>query len=89
MLLGLSVPALVGLLIEILKKVGMINTGDQARIANLVLSALGGLAVSLLVEFNFEAPHLLIIGVSAVYNVVAAAIGYTYGEKAVLAVRAM
>ena len=88
MLFGIAVPALVGLIIEILKKVEMIKTGDQARIANLVLSALGGLAVSLLAEFSFEAPQLLIIGVSAVYSVVAAAIGYTYGEKAVLAIRA-
>jgi len=84
MLFGLSLPAIVSLLIELLKKVGIIVTGDQARIANIVLSALGAMAVSLLAEFNFEAPQLVIIVVAAVYSIVASAIGYTAGEKIVL-----
>jgi len=83
MLFGLSLPMLVGLLIELFKKVGIIDTGDQARIANLVLSAIGGLAVSLLAEFNFEAPQLLIILVAAVYSVAASALGYTAIESRV------
>ena len=77
MLFGLSLPAIVGLLIELLKKVGLIDTGDQARIANIVLSALGALAVSLLAEFDFQAPQIVVIIVAAVYSVVASAIGYT------------
>ena len=84
MLFGLSLPAIVSLLIELLKKVGVIVTGDQARLANIVLSALGALAVSLLAEFSFEAPRLVIIMVAAVYSIVASAIGYTAGEKIVL-----
>jgi len=77
MLFGLSLPAIVGLLIELLKKVGLIDTGDQARIANIVLSALGAMAVSLLAEFNFEAPQMLIIIVAAIYSIAASALGYT------------
>ena len=84
MLFGLSLPAIVSLLIELLKKVGIIVTGDQARIANIVLSALGAMAVSLLAEFNFEAPQMVIIVVAAVYSIVASAIGYTAGERIVL-----
>ena len=84
MLFGLSLPLVVGLLIELLKKVGVIVTGDQARIANIVLNSLGALTVSLLAEFNFEAPQLVIIIVAAVYSIVASAIGYTAGEKIVL-----
>jgi len=84
MLFGLSLPAIVSLLIELLKKVGIIVTGDQARIANIVLSALGAMAVSLLAEFNFEAPQLVIIVIAAVYSIVASAIGYTAGERIVL-----
>jgi len=83
MIFGLSLPAVVGLLIEILKKVGIVNTGDQARIANIVLSALGSLAVSLLAEFEFEAPQIVIIIIAAVYSVVASALGYTAIEAAV------
>jgi hypothetical protein len=83
MLFGLSLPAVVGLLIEVLKKVGIVSTGDQARIANIVLSALGAMAVALLAEFNFEAPQIVIIIVSAVYSVVASALGYTAVEAAV------
>ena len=83
MLFGIALPALVGLLIELLKKAGIISTGDQARIANLVLSSLGGLAVSLLAEFNFEAPQMLIIIVAAVYSIAASAVGYTAIESRV------
>ena len=83
MLFGLSLPAVVGLLVEVLKKVGIVSTGDQARIANIVLSALGSMAVALLAEFNFEAPQIVIIVVGAVYSVVASALGYTAIEKAV------
>ena len=85
MLFGISLPLLVGLLIEVLKKVGIVVNGDQARVANIVLSALGAVAVSLLAEFNFEAPQLLIVIVAAVYSIVASALGYTAGEKVVLA----
>ena len=84
MLFGIALPALVGLLIEVLKKVGVIVSGDQARIANLVLSALGALAVSLLAEFNFEAPQVAVIIVAAVYSVVASALGYTAVERVVV-----
>lgn len=83
MLFGIALPALVGLLIEVLKKVGVIVTGDQARLANIVLSALGALAVSLLAEFSFEAPQLVIIIVGAVYSVVASALGYNAGRSLV------
>jgi len=84
MLFGIALPALVGLLIELLKKVGIIVTGDQARIANIVLSSLGAMAVALLAEFNFEAPQFVIIIIAAVYSVVASAIGYTAIESAVV-----
>jgi len=84
MLFGIALPALVGLLIEVLKKVGLVVTGDQARIANIVLSALGALAVSLLVEFNFEAPQIVVIIVAAVYSIVASALGYTAGRSLVV-----
>jgi len=83
MLFGLSLPAIVGLLVELLKKVGIIVTGDHARIANIVLSALGAMAIALLAEFSFEAPQLVIIVVAAVYSIVASAIGYTVGEAIV------
>lgn len=84
MLFGLSLPAVVGLLVEVLKKVGIVETGDQARIANIVLSALGSMAVALLAEFNFEAPQIVIIIVAAVYSVVASALGYTVAEKVIV-----
>ena len=82
MLFGIALPALVGLIIEVLKKVGIVVTGDQARIANLVLSTLGALAVSLLAEFNFEAPQVVIIIIAAVYSVAASALGYTAADRA-------
>ena len=85
MLFGLSLPAIIGLLIELLKKVGLIDTGDQARIANIVLSALGAMAVSLLAEFNFEAPQILVIVVAAVYSIAVSALGYTAIESRVVA----
>lgn len=80
MIFGIALPALVGLLIEVLKKVGMVSTGDQARIANIVLSALGALAVSLIAEFNVELPQFAIVLIAAIYSVVASAIGYAGGE---------
>lgn len=83
MLFGIALPALVGLLIEVLKKVGIIVTGDQARIANLVLSALGALTVSLLAEFSFEAPQIVIVVIGAVYSIVASALGYNAGRSLV------
>jgi len=83
MLFGLSLPAVVGLLIEVLKKVGIVSNGDQARLANIILSAFGGLAVSLLAEFNFEAPKIVIVIAAAIYSVVASALGYTAIEAAV------
>ena len=83
MIFGIALPALVGLLIELLKKVGMVSTGDQARIANLVLSGIGAIAIGLMAEFNFEAPEFVIITVGAVYSVIAAALGYTAGEAVV------
>lgn len=82
MLFGLSLPAVVGLLIELLKKIGIIATGDQARLANVILSALGSLAISLMAEFDFEAPQLVIVIVASVYSIVASALGYTLVEKA-------
>ena len=81
MILGLSLPAVVGLLIEVLKKVGVVSTGDQARLANIVLSALGAMAVSLIAELNFEAPQIVVVIVAAVYSVAASALGYEVGEK--------
>lgn len=84
MIFGISLPLIVGLLIELLKKAGIVSTGDHARIANLVLSALGALVVNLLAEFNFEAPQLAVIIVTAIYSIVASALGYTGGEAAVL-----
>ena len=81
MLFGLSLPAVVGLLIEVLKKVGIIETGDQARLANIVLSGLGSIAVALLADFNFEAPQFVIAIVAAVFSIVTSALGYTVGEK--------
>jgi hypothetical protein len=83
MIFGLSLPAVVGLLIEVLKKVGIVANGDQARLANIILSALGALAVSLIAEFNIEAPQFVIVIVAAVYSVVASALGYTAIEAAV------
>jgi len=83
MIFGLSLPALVGLLIEVLKKIGIVKNGNQARLANIILSALGGRPVSLNAEFNIEAPQLVIIILGAVYSVVASALGYTAIEAAV------
>lgn len=81
MIFGIALPALVGLLIEVLKKVGMVSTGDQARVANIILSALGALAVSLIAEFDIETPQIVIVIVAAVYSVAASALGYEAGEK--------
>lgn len=83
MIFGLSLPAVIGLLIEVLKKIGIVATGDQARLANIILSSLGALAVSLIVEFNVEAPQIVVIILAAVYSVVASALGYTAIEAAV------
>jgi len=84
MLFGLSLPAIVGLLIELLKKVGVISTGDQARVANIVLSSLGAMAVSLLAEFNFEAPEIVLVSALAIYSIAASALGYTAIESRVI-----
>ena len=82
MIFGIALPALVGLLVEVLKKVGIVSTGDQARIANIILSALGALAVNLVAEFDVQLPQLALIIITAVYSVVASALGYTAGEAA-------
>ena len=82
MIFGIALPALVGLLVEVLKKVGIVSTGDQARIANIILSALGALAVNLIAEFDVQLPQLALIIITAVYSVVASALGYTAGEAA-------
>ena len=81
MIFGIALPALVGLLIEVLKKVGMVSTGDQARLANLILSGLGAIAVNLIAEFNIELPQLALIIITAAYSVLASALGYTAAEK--------
>lgn len=83
MIFGLALPAVVGLLVEVLKKVGIVDTGDQARIANLVLSGLGSIAIGLMAEFNFEAPQLAIIVVAAIYSIIASALGYTVVDRSV------
>ncbi|MCJ7826459.1 hypothetical protein MUP56_02485 [Patescibacteria group bacterium] len=83
LLLGLPLPAVVALLIELLKKVGMITTGDQARFANLVLSSLGALAVSLMSEFSVEVPKIVIVILAAVYSIAVSALGYSVGERIV------
>lgn len=83
MLFGISLPAIVGLLIELFKKVGMIKDGNAARLANIILSSLGGLAVSLMSEFNFQTPQMVIAIVAAVYSIAASALGYTAIEKQV------
>jgi len=81
MIFGITLPALVGLLIEVLKKIGIVSTGDQARLANLILSGLGAIAVNLIAEFGIELPQLALIIITAVYSVVASALGYTAAEK--------
>lgn len=83
MILGLSLPAVVGLLIEVLKKVGIVKDGDQARLANIILSGLGALVVSLMGEFNFQAPQIVIVIATALFSVIASALGYTAVEAAV------
>jgi len=83
MILGLSLPAVVGLLVEVLKKVGIVKDGDQARLANIILSGLGALVVSLMGEFNFQAPQIVIVIATALFSVIASAIGYTAVERAV------
>lgn len=82
MIFGIALPALVGLLIEVLKKIGIVSTGDQARLANIILSGLGAIAVNLIAEFGIELPQLALIIITAVYSVVASALGYTAAEKA-------
>jgi hypothetical protein len=81
MIFGIALPALVGLLIEVLKKIGIVSTGDQARLANIILSGLGAVAVNLIAEFGIELPQLALIIITAVYSVVASALGYTAAEK--------
>lgn len=81
MIFGIALPALVGLLIEVLKKIGIVSTGDQARLANIILSGLGAIAVNLIAEFGIELPQLALIIITAVYSVVASALGYTAAEK--------
>jgi hypothetical protein len=81
MIFGIALPALVGLLVEVLKKVGMVTTGDQARIANIILSSLGSLAVSLIAEYDVVLPQIAIVLIGAVYSVVVSALGYEAGEK--------
>lgn len=83
MIFGIALPALVGLLIEVLKKIGIVSTGDQARLANLILSGLGAIAVNLIAEFGIELPQLALIIITAVYSVVASALGYTAVDAAV------
>lgn len=83
MIYSITLPAVVGLLVEILKKVGIVSTGDQARLANIVLSGLGAIVVSLIAEFDVEIPVLAVVILEAVYSVVASALGYTAVEAAV------
>lgn len=83
MLFGIALPALVGLLVELLKKVGIVSTGDQARVANILLSALGALAVSLIDDFGWQIPPIVTVIVTAIYSVVASALGYTAVEAVV------
>jgi Na+/glutamate symporter len=80
-LLGLPLPAVVGLLIEALKKVGIIVNGNQARVANIVLSALGAMAIALMAEFELAVPDLVIVVVAAIYSVLASALGYELAHK--------
>ena len=83
LLLGLPLPAVIILLVEILKKVGIVSTGDQARIANIVLSGLGAVAVSLLAEFSVAVPQFVIVVAAALYSIAVAALGYEGGEAVV------
>ena len=83
LLLGLPLPAVIILLVEILKKVGIVSTGDQARIANIVLSGLGAVAVSLLAELNIAVPQFVIVVAAALFSIAVAALGYEGGEAVV------
>ena len=83
LLFGLPLPVIVGLLIELLKKVGMITDGAQARIANIILSGLGAVVVAVMAELNVEVPKIAIVIVAAVYSVAISALGYSEGEKIV------
>ena len=87
MIFGIALPALVVLLIEILKKVGIVKTGDQARFADIVLSGLGAIAISLIAEFDFSVAPFVIVVVGALYSIIVSALGYTAGEKVVLAAK--
>ena len=83
MIYSITLPAVVGLLVEILKKVGIVSTGDQARLANIILSGLGAIVVNLIAEFDIQIPVLALVILEAVYSVVASALGYTAVEAAV------
>jgi len=83
MIYSITLPAVVGLLVEILKKVGIVSTGDQARLANIILSGLGAIVVSLIAEFDVEIPDLALVILEAVYTVIASALGYTAVEAVV------
>ena len=80
---GLPLPIVVGLLVELLKKVGMVTDGAQARIANIVLSSLGAVVVAVMAELNVQVPQIVIVIVAAVYSVAVSALGYTEGERLV------
>ena len=78
---GLALPEVVLVVIELLKKVGIVNNGDQARLANIILSGLGSLVVALIAEFEVALPQFVIVMIAALFSVVVSALEYNGGEK--------
>jgi len=84
---GIAAPQIVVVIIEILKKVGLVNTGDQARIANIIVSNLVSMAAALISEFEIEPTNFVLIVITALWSMVIAALEYNVGERAVLKIR--
>ena len=83
LLFGIPVPALVVLVVELLKMIGIVSTSDHARVANILVSALCSVALVYTVQIPEQYMQIITLGFVALYNIVVAAIGYnaTIGAK--------
>jgi hypothetical protein len=80
---GIAAPQIVLVVVEILKKVGIVATGDQARLANILISSIVSLAGALIAEYQVEPSNFVLILISAVWSVVVSALEYNGGEALV------
>jgi hypothetical protein len=76
LLFGIPVPALILLLIEALKYVGLIKTSDHARMANIVLGSVCAVGLVLVANIPEVEMTYLTIVISGLWNIIIAALAY-------------